>query len=126
MVVNHVCFWRHRIVTVIAEEFTQSLQVFDPSMVGEQPVVADAVKACGQDMDEKAPDELGRGQGHGLVAITALGAIVFPLEGDATLIAGNEAAVADGDPMGVARQVSKYGLGSGERSLGIDHPVDLV
>ncbi len=102
------------------------MQVFDPSMVGEQPVVADAVKACGQYVNEKAPDELGRGQGHGLVAITPLGAIVFPLEGDATLIAGDEAAVADGDPMGVAGQVGEHSFGSGERPLGIDHPVDVA
>ena len=30
---------------VVAEEFTQSLHVFDPGMVGEQAIVADAVEA---------------------------------------------------------------------------------
>ena len=44
--------------------------------------------------------------------------------GDATLIAGNQAAVADGDPVGVARQVSEHGCGTGEGALGVDHPVD--
>ncbi len=33
--------------------------------------MVDAVKAIGQDMQEKAPDKLIRGQGHGLVT-TAL------------------------------------------------------
>ena len=43
--VNNVCFWRNRIVTAIAEEFTQSLHVFDPGVVGKESIVADAVKA---------------------------------------------------------------------------------
>ena len=77
-------------------------------------------------MNEKAPDELAGGQGHGLIAITRLGTIVFPLEGDTAFIAGNEPAVADGDPMGVARQIGEHGLGASKRPLGIDHPVDLA
>ena len=109
----------------MAEEFTQSLQLLDAAVVGEQTVVTDAVKAWWQHVDEKAPDELGRGQGHRLVTITTFGAIVFPLEGDTALVASKQPAVADGDPMGVARQVSEHGLGSGEWPLGIDHPVDL-
>ena len=42
----------------MAEEFTQSLQLFDAAVVGEQTVVTDAVKAWRQHVDEKAPDEL--------------------------------------------------------------------
>ena len=101
------------------------MQVLNPGMVGEQAVVTDTVEAGGQYMDKKAPDKLGYGQGHGLVAMTPLGTIVFPLKGNTVFIAGNEPAVADGDPMGVARQLDEHGLGSGERSLGIDHPVGL-
>ena len=89
---------------VVAEEFTQSLHLFDPAVVGEQSVVTDAVEACGQHVDEKAPDELGRSQGHGLVTIRMLGTIVLPLEGDTALIASEQPAVTDGDPMGVTRQ----------------------
>ena len=47
-----------------------------------QAIVADAVKACGQHVNEEAPDELVGGQGHGLVAITPLGTIVLPFESD--------------------------------------------
>jgi len=39
-------------------------------------------------------------------------------------VSGN-AAVGDRYTMGVARQMGEYSLGSGERSLGIDDPVDL-
>ena len=122
---QHVCFCAG-IDGVVAEEFAQSLHLFDPRVVGEESVVTDAVEATGQDMHEKAPDELVGGQGHGLIAITRLGTIVLPLEGDTAFIAGDQPAVADGDPMGVARQIGEHGLGTGERSLGIDHPVDLA
>ena len=102
------------------------MHVFDPGVVGEQALVTDTVEAGGQYMDKKASDELGYGQGHGLVAMTPLGTIVFPPKGNPVFIAGNEPTVADGDPMGVARQIGEHGLGSGERALGIDYPVDLA
>ena len=126
MIVDHVFNWRDGIDGLITEEFTQSMQVFGPGVVGEQSVMTDAVEACGQHVNEEAPDELVGGQGQGLVAMTAFGAIVLPLEGDTGLIASEQAAVADGDPMGVTRQVSEHGLGSGERLLGIDDPFGLA
>jgi hypothetical protein len=46
------------------------VHVFHAGVVGEESVVADAVKACGQHVNEKAPDELVGGQGQGLVTIT--------------------------------------------------------
>ena len=106
MVVNDICFW-DGIEGVVVEEFTQSLQLFDPGVIGEQTVVTDAVEAGGQHVDEKAPDELVGGQGHGFVTITRPGAIVLPLEGDTALITSEQTAVGDRDPMSVARQAYK-------------------
>jgi len=123
MIVNRFCF-RAGIDGVIAKELSQSLYLFDPAVVGEESVVTDAVEATGQDMQEKTPNELVNRQRHGFVTIRPFGTIVLPLEGDTAFIAGHEPAVADGDPMGVASEVSEHGFGSGERSLGIDHPVD--
>jgi hypothetical protein len=54
--------------------------------VGEQPVVTDAMQALGQHMDQEAPDELMRGQRHGLVPAGPLDPIILPLEGDAGLV----------------------------------------
>ena len=108
------------------QQFTSPGQMLAADLVGEQSIVTDAVKAIGQDMQEKAPDKLIRGQGHGLMAIGFFGTIVFPLEGNALLIKGDQAAVSDRDPMGVAGQVGEHGLGTGERALGIYHPVDLA
>ena len=100
------------------------MYLFDPAVVGEESVVTDAVEATGQDMQEKTPNELVNRQGHGLVTIRPLGTIVLPFEADTAFITGNEPAVADGEPMGVARQIGEHGLRTGERSLGIDDPVD--
>ena len=52
----------------------------------EQPVVTDAMQALGQHMDQEAPDELMRGQRHGLVPAGPLDPIILPLEGDAGLV----------------------------------------
>jgi hypothetical protein len=101
------------------------------SVVGEvrdagHAVMADAVEAAGQHVDEEAADELAGGERHGLVALAAVGAVVLPLERDAAFIAGDEPAVGDGDPVGVAGEISQHGLRAGERTLGVDHPLGLA
>lgn|GEM_PF-2857523 len=53
------------------QQFTSPGQVFAADLVGEQSIVADAVKAIGQDMQEKAPDKLIRGQGQSISKINA-------------------------------------------------------
>ena len=126
MMILNTFYFSDGIEGVVVEEFPQPVHLLDPGMVGEQTVVTDAVEATGQDMQEKTPNELVGGQGQGLVTIRPFGPIVLPLEADTAFIAGNEPAVADGDPMGVARQIGEHGLGTGERSLGIDHPLDLA
>ena len=108
------------------QQFVRSSQVLGAYFVGEQSIVTDAVKATGQDMQEKAPDELVRGQCHGLVAITFFGAIVLPLEGNTALITGDQTAVGDRHTMGVARQIGEHGCGPGEGAFSIDDPVDLA
>src|SRR5574342_444058 len=60
---------------------------------GEEPVVADAVEALGQDVEEEAADELVRAQRHGGVAARPLDPVVLDLEGDARRIGGDQAAV---------------------------------
>src|SRR5262245_8933925 len=69
--------------------------------------VADAVEALGQDVDEEAADELMRAERHGGVAAWPLDPVVLDLEGDARRIGGDQAAVGDGDAVGVARQVGE-------------------
>src|SRR5882762_33293 len=63
------------------EQLTRPRDVICARAAGEQAVVADAVEAVRQDVDEKAADELAGGECHDLLA--TIGAIVLPAEGDA-------------------------------------------
>ncbi len=76
-----------------AEQLAGTGDVLGASGVGEEAIVADAVEALGQDVDEEAADELGYRQGHGLVQITVFGAGVLPFEDDALVVEGDQAAV---------------------------------
>ena len=91
---------------------------------GEQAVVADAVEALRQDVDQESADKLGGSECHDLLAITTIGAIVLPSEGDAGAIAGDQPTVCDGDAVGIARQIGQHGLWAAERTFGIDDPSD--
>lgn len=57
-------------------------QVFPASGIGEPTVVAGAVKARGQHMQQEAAYDPRGGEGHCLVSGPSLGAIVLPAEGD--------------------------------------------
>ena len=80
-----------------ADQGAQPGDVGSAHGAGEQPIVADAVEAVGQDVKKKAPDELARRQGHGLdeglAGSLASGAIVLPAEGDAVVVEADEPVV---------------------------------
>ena len=89
---------------------------------GEQAVVADAVEAGRQHVQEKAADELGGVERHGLEAVAAFDPVVLPLEGDALLVERDQPGVGDRDAVGVAGEIGEHGLRPGERPLGVDDP----
>jgi hypothetical protein len=76
-------------------------------------------------MDQKAADELVGIERHKLVASVELGPVILAFEGHLLAVEGDEPAVGDRDPVGVAGQISEDSVGSAEGSLGIDHPFDL-
>jgi hypothetical protein len=84
------------------EEFTGAGDVVAAGAAGEQAVMANAVEAVGQHMDEEAADELAGRERHDLVARRPIGAIILVLEGDAVAVAGDQPAVGDGDAVGIA------------------------
>ena len=61
-----------------------------------------------------------------LVSIAPLNAIVLPFEGNARAVAGDQAAVGDGNAVGVTRQIGQHGLRSAERALCVDDPLGLA
>jgi hypothetical protein len=70
------------------EQFTGACDVVGARAFGEQAVVADAVQPFWQHVDQEAANELEGGEGHLLVAIAALDAVVLPFEGNTPRIAG--------------------------------------
>jgi len=83
-------------------------QLPDPGDIGgtiaiaEKTVVADAVLASGQNVDQEPADKLWRRQRHGGVASRAFKTVIFDAEGDTALIETDQAAVGNGDPVCVA------------------------
>jgi len=101
-----------------------ALDVRHPPRAGEEAVVADAVEAVRQHVQEKAADELVGREGHGLEPVAAFDPVVLPLEGDARVVERDEAGVRDRDAVGVSGEIGEDGLRPGERPLGVDDPCD--
>ena len=94
--------------------------------IAEESIVTDAVEAARQYVQQEAPHELVGLERHGLVARAALLAVILAAEGDAALIVGDQAAVGDGDPVGVAGKIAEDCGGSCEGALGVDDPFDFA
>src|ERR1043166_5092578 len=104
------------------EQLPRLRDVLSTLGAGEQTVVTDAVEAAGHYVDEEAADELIGGERHHLGPLLALGTIVLPLEGNAFVVELYQAAVGDGDAVGVARQIGQHGLRAAEWALAVDDP----
>ena len=108
------------------EQLASAFDVVGAGGLGEQAVVADAVQALGQDVDEEAADELVGCERHHLVAIGAFEPIVLVFEADSVFVEREQPAIGDGDTVGVAGQISQYRLGSGEGPFAVDVPSGLA
>src|SRR6266536_3836510 len=64
------------------EQLASACDVVGAGRSGEQAVVADAVEAFGQDVDQETADELAGGKRHPLVSGPAVDAIILVAEGD--------------------------------------------
>ena len=64
--------------------------------------MADAVKSPRQDVQQEPADELVGGQRHGAIPLGAVATVVLEAERHAAIVEGEEAAVGDRDPVGVA------------------------
>src|SRR5258707_11941263 len=88
--------------------------------IAEEAVIADAMKALGQDMQQEAADDLIRRDGHDLLPVVV--PIVLPAEANRTVLDVEQAIVGDGDPVRIASDVLQDLLWSGEGWLGVHHP----
>src|SRR5262249_24318454 len=79
-------YWRR-------EQLAGACDVVGALAAGEQAIVADAVEARGQYVHQETADELVGGERHQLVALGAFDPVVLPFEGDALVIACDQAAI---------------------------------
>ena len=75
-------FWRGR----HGQEFAGAGEAGLAGGAGEQTIVADAVEAARQDMQQEAAHELVGVQRHDLLALRPAAAIILVAEGDAALV----------------------------------------
>src|SRR5882672_4740935 len=108
------------------EQLTDACNILGTGWAGQQAVVTDAVKARWQDMHQEAADELVGIERHHPVSLPTFEAVILPLEGDALVIERDQAAVGDGDAMGVAREIAQDFCGSPEWAFAVDHPLAVT
>src|SRR4029077_10607473 len=90
--------------------------------VGEEAVVADAMEAIRQGVQEEAADELIGLKRHELGL--AMMAVLLPAEGNLAVLHRYRPAVGDRVAVGVATEIGEHLLGPAEGPLGVDHPID--
>ena len=83
-------------------------------------------KPVGQDVEQEAAHELAHVEAHDFVLVMSVLPIVLPAETDMGGVEIEQAAVGDGDAMGVTREIGQDLLGAGEGLFGIDHPFGLA
>lgn len=89
--------WRDNV-----QQFAHQRQADFTHAAGEQAVVADAMEAARQHVEQEASNELAGGQRHDLPAINSVAAIILVAECDTVIVEGDQAVVRDRDPMRVA------------------------
>jgi|MEHZ01.4.fsa_nt_MEHZ011230121.1_1 hypothetical protein len=90
------------------EQFSYFGDIGRTVAVSEEAIVADAVLAAWQDVDQEPADELWCRQCHGGLSFGAADAVIFDAEGDLICIGSDQTAIGNGNPMGGARQVRQH------------------
>ena len=103
------------------EHATAGSQGLGTAPIAEQPVMAQALEAAGEHMQQEAPDELGGWEGHHLDGIAL--PIIAPAEMDHAVLQGHETLIADRNPMRIAPEIRHHLLRASKGRLGIDDPV---
>ena len=84
--------------------------------------MTDTMETFRQNVEQEAADEFIRAERHGALAVDTIVTIVLVAEGNAGLVKRDQAAVRNGDAVGVPRQVGEHRLRSGEGRLGVHDP----
>ena len=114
---------RRRFASVGQERATEG-ELLRSVAIGEESEVANAMEAVRQYVEQEASHELVGLQTHGLDGAAV--AIVLPGSGVMIVIAVLDAAVGDGDAMGVAPEIGEDLRRSAKRLLGVNDPIDAM
>ena len=106
------------------QEFPAELNQGLAIAVRKKAKMPDLHKAAGQNVQEKAADELHGVEGHLFDLIVALR--ISPSKAHATTLKAQQPPIGNRHSMGVSRQIAQDLLRSAERRLGVDHPFLLV
>src|SRR5215468_1466374 len=108
------------------EQVADACNILGASWTGQQAVVTDAMEALWQHVHQEAADELVGIECHYLVSLPTFAAVILPLEGDTVVIERDQAAIGDGDAMGVTREIAQHFRGSPEWAFAVDHPLTVT
>src|SRR5215831_6566668 len=108
----------------LPEELATAWELHLALPIRAEPIVPHPLKTTRQDMQEKASNEFARVEGHEALTIAAL--VILPPERHLTSVTGEEPPMRDGHTMRVAGQGAQHPLWSGQRRLGVDHPLRLL
>ena len=89
-------------------------ELVGPVAVGEEAIVANAMEAGRQHVEQEAPYELADVEAHDFALVMAALPIVLPVETDMGLVEIEQAAVGDRDAMRIAREIGQDLLRTGE------------
>ena len=103
---------------------TAACKLFAAIAVAEETVVADALKAIRQEMQEKTSNELLGRQRHGLMSIVV--PVILPVKTNLIVVDVNQAIVGKGNAMGIAADVVEHLSRPAERRFGVDDPWDFL
>src|SRR5450631_2472091 len=108
------------------EQAAAQRQFVGAMTIGKQPVVTDTIEPIRQNMKQEAANELASGERHGLALCLSLLAVVLPAKADMLIGEFDEPAIADGNTVGIAREIGQHLLWPSARALGKYHPVALT
>jgi hypothetical protein len=103
------------------DQLTAEDEFLGAMTIAEKTVVANAMKAVRQGVQQEAPDELVGRQGHYFALVVM--PVIAPAETHLLSRRFDQTAVRDGDAVRVAPEIAQDRRGAGERALGIDDPL---
>jgi hypothetical protein len=110
----------------LAEEASAETETIPSMAIGEKAEVAHAVEAVRKHMKEKASDKFVGMKTHDLLTVATIATVILPSEGNMVVIGIDDAAVGDGDTMGVAAEIGEHLVRPAEWRLRIDDPFDTA